>query len=162
MAKNKINGRKMWLFVDTTTPVDTALTAVTPANFRPVVCLTSNSLDFTVSPIETTSKCDDGNASSEAGTAGWTFNADGIIAVLTAPDTTSVSAEELLKIIRAKEPKWWAIMDVNDLGASSLIRYGVGRMDSYNETWPDNESGTFTGAITGIGALGDQDDIDIA
>lgn len=159
MAKTKINGRKMWLFVDTTTPVTTALTDVTTENFRPVVCLTSNSLDMTISPIETTSKCDDGNASSEAGTAGWTMNADGIIAILTSPDTTAVSAEELFKIIRSKASHFWAIMDVDALGASSLIRYGVGRLDSYNETWPDNESGTFTGAVTGIGAIGDQDDI---
>lgn len=162
MAKTKINGRRIWLFVDTTTPVTTALDAVTPANFRPVVCLTSNSLDVTVNPIETTSKCDDGNASSEAGTMGWTMNADGIIAALTAPDTDAVSAEELLKIVRSKEPKWWAQMDVDALGASTLIRYGVGRIDSYNETWADNESGTFTGAVTGIGALGDQDDMDVA
>lgn len=160
MAKTKKNGRDMWLFVDTTTPITTAIDAVTTANFKPVICLTSNGVDVTTSPIESTSKCDGGFADSEAGTTGWTMSADGQIATDSVPNA-SFGANELLDLILNKTAAWWMIMDVNDLSASEYIRYGVGRLDSYNETFPDQDSSTFTGSVTGKRQLGTQDTISI-
>lgn len=162
MAKTKLNGREYVLFVDTTTPVTTAITAVTPDNFKMIMCLTSNGFELTTSPIDSTSKCDGGFASSEAGVTGWSMSADGLITILTAPDSTDGFDEnQLFELAKSKASAWFAIMSVTSLGASPRIRYGVGRIDSLSETDPDNETSTFTVSITGIGEPGDQTQIDV-
>jgi len=160
MANEFINGRKSVLFMDVTTPITTELTAVTTANFEMVACLTSNGFDGTTSAISTTSKCSGSFAESLDGEKGWTMAGEGMAVDIVSPDQR-VSHNALFKQWRSGAAAWFAIMDADTLETSPTIRYGVGRIDSYSDAFPDNEAQTFSISITGIGEAGDQDDLDV-
>lgn len=158
MANEFINGRKSLLFVDVVTPVTTPLDEVTPEDFKMVACLTANGFDGTTSAIATTSKCSGSFAESLDGEKGWTMSGEGQAIGLGIGDTR-VNHNALFKLWKAGTAVWWAIMDADALNASETVRYGVGRLDSYGDAFPDNDAQTFTISVTGIGEPGDQDDM---
>lgn len=158
MANEFINGRKSLLFLDTVTPITTPLDEVTPENFKMVACLTNNGFDGTTSAIATTSKCSGSFAESLDGEKGWTMSGEGNAIDIEIGDER-ISHNALFKQWRSGAAAWWAIMDADLLNASATLRYGVGRIDSQGDAFPDNEAQTFTVSITGIGEPGDQDDM---
>lgn len=150
-------GNAVLLYIDTTTPVNTAGTAVTPENFVLVACLNENSVDYTTNAIATDSKCSGIFATSIGGKKGWTMAASGnSISVETGEQATLKSHNAMFKLWRTGDPFWALQYDVQNKTA----RYGVVRMDSGNDSFPTDAAATFTVGLTGIGEIYDQDDLD--
>ena len=158
-----INGRLSILYVDTTTPITTAGTAVTMANFKPVVCLTSNGFDGTTSPIDSTSKCTpNGFSESIDGVKSWTMSAEGDnYEKLVGETSTVVNHNDLHKMWKNGTKAWWMLADQENPEDSLSIRYGVGRVDGSSWNSPNNDKQTFSNPITGDGEIFDQDDLDV-
>lgn len=160
MADKFLNGRTVLLYIDTTTPLTTDLDEVTVEDARLVACLTSNGFDGTTSAIATTSKCSGSFAESLDGEKGWTMSAEGQAISLTGVGDTRVNHNELFKLWR-EGTNFWAFMfdTAGTAGAPITMRYGIARIDSFNDGAPDNEAQTFSISLTGVGRPGDQDDI---
>lgn len=152
------NGRMSLLWMDVVTPVDTPLDEVTTENFKMVACLDNNAFDGTTSAISTTSKCSGSFAQSLDGEKGWTMSGDGKAIGLSVSDTR-INHNSLFKRWKSGQPAWFAIMNPTELEDSLTVRYGVGRLDTYGDAFPDNEAQTFAISVTGIGEPGDQDDL---
>lgn len=150
------NGNLVALYIDDVTPVDTPIAEMTTDNAILVACLTQNVFDGTTSAISTSSKCSGNFASSIAGEQGWTMGGDGNSVNLDpSEEATTASHNKMFKLWRSGLP-FWAFQYDEGLGT---VRYGVVRMDSTNNTFPNNALSTFTIALTGIGEVGDQDDL---
>lgn len=158
MANTFINARTILGYIDTTTPVSTAGTSVTPENFKLVACLQNQGVDGTTSAIAATSKCSGKWAESIGGEQGWTMTMDGLAIDLELADTR-INHNELLKMWKSGTPFWVMVANADDIEASLTIRYGVARIDSMTEAFPDNDAQTFSISLTGIGELFDQDDL---
>lgn len=152
----EFNGRTVLLYIDTTTPVTTAGTAVTTANAMLVACLTNNTFDGTTSAISTTSKCSGAFAASIAGEQSWTMGGEGNSVTLDSGETGVIASHNaLFKLWRSGTPFWAFQYDT----ALDTVRYGVVRIDSDGEAYPDNAQSTFSLSLTGIGEAFDQDDL---
>jgi len=151
-----LNGRTVLLYIDTETPIDTEVEDVTTEAAILVACLTSNGFEGTTSAIATTSKCSGSFAESLDGEKGWTMSAEGQAISLLGGDLR-INHNKLFKLWRSGAAFWAFMMDT----ATPVItmRYGVARIDSFNDGAPDNEAQTFSISLTGIGQPGDQDDI---
>jgi len=158
MANEFLNGRTVLLYIDTVTPITTALDAVTTDDAELVACLTSNGFDATTSAIAATSKCSGSFAESLDGEKGWTMSAEGQAIKLTGVGDTRVNHNKLFKLWREGTAFWAFMMDT--ASPTITLRYGVARIDSFSDGAPDNEAQTFSISLTGIGRPGDQDDID--
>lgn len=158
MATNFINARTVVAFMDVTTPITTAGTAVTVADFEMFACLQNLTFEGTTSPIAATSKCSGSFAESVDGEKGWTITMDGL-SIATLTGDTRINHNKAFKKWRSGEPFWVMIADAANTEDSLTIRYGVGRIDSDSEAFPDNEAQTFSLSITGIGQVFDQDDL---
>lgn len=158
MANNFKNARTVVMFADFTTPITTAGTAVTVADFEMIVCLQNNSFEGTTSPISATSKCSGSFAESVDGEKGWTMSADGLAIKLEVGDAR-LNHNALFKKWKAGTPFWVMIADADNTEDSLTIRYGVGRIDTHTDSMPDNEAQTFSISITGVGEIFDQDDL---
>lgn len=160
MANQFINARTIIAFVDETTPITTAGTAVTTANFEAVACLQNLSFEGTTSAIAATSKCSGSFAESVDGEKGWTITMDGL-SIKTEVGDDRYNHNKLFKLWRSGKAFWVMIADAANTEQSLTIRYGVGRIDSDSEAYPDNEAQTFSISITGIGQVFDQTDLDV-
>lgn len=150
-------GNAVLLYIDTTTPVTTAGTAVTPDNFVLVACLNENSVDYTTNAISTDSKCSGIYATSIGGKKGWTMAASGnSVSVDESEEAQLISHNKLFKLWEAGDSFWALQYDVQNKTA----RYGVVRIDSGNDSFPTDAAATFTVGLTGIGKIYDQDDLD--
>jgi len=157
------NARKSILYVNTALALTTAGTAVTMTGFLPVVCLTNNGFGGTTSPIDSTSKCTpNGFSESIDGVKGWTMSGEGQAYAKAVGETATVkNHNDLMKLWRSGAKAWWMIADQTDGEDSLTIRYGVGRIDSYSDAFPNNDLQTFSISITGNGEAFDQDDLDV-
>jgi len=152
----EFNGRTVLAYIDDTTSVDTPGTSMTTANAELMVCLTNNTFDGSTSAIATTSKCSGKFASSIGGEQSWTMGAEGNSALLgISEEAVLASHNKLFKLWRAGEPFWMFQYDT----ARNTMRYGVVRIDSDGEAYPDNAQATYSITFTGIGDVFDQDDI---
>lgn len=141
---DKIKGEELILYVH-----DGAL-------YRPVACLTSNSLDTELGVIEAQTKCAPGVTETQAGTFSYTLTADAI-----AIDTTSVGGDDtkashdyLLDVQQSKEKVNWKM----DSGSTNLTYYGNGILTSLGLEAPaGDEFATFTLTINGSGAISKTD-----
>lgn len=150
------NGKTVLAYIDTDTPVTTAGTSMTLANFRVMVCLTNNTFDGTTSPIATTSKCSGNWTTSIAGEQSWTMSADLNSEILSIPDEAiKASHNEMFKLWRAGTEFWMAQYDT----ALNTVRYGVVRIDGDSEAYANNAQATVSVTFTGIGEPFDQDDL---
>lgn len=152
-----LNGRTVLLFIDTDTPITTALEDVTTEDAKLVACLTSNGFDGTTSAISTTSKCSGSFAESLDGEKGWTMSAEGQAISLDGPGDERINHNALFKLWRSGTTFWAFMMDTN--AQVVTMRYGLARIDSFSDSAPDNEAQTFSISLTGVGQPGDQDDI---
>lgn len=149
-------GNAVLLYIDTTTPVTTAGTAISPASFKLVACLTDNGFDFTTNAITTDSKCSGIYATSIGGTKGWSMAANGnSITLSTLEKVTLQSHNELFKLWKTGAPFWALQYDVS----KKTARYGVVRIDSGGDAFPTNAAATFSLSLTGIGEPFDQDNL---
>lgn len=158
-VKDTFLGNAVLLYIDTTTPTTTAGTAVSPADFVLVACLTDNGFDYTTNAITTDSKCSGVFATSIGGTKGWSMSANGnSITLSTAEQATLQSHNELFKLWKTGDEFWALQYDV----AKKTARYGVVRIDNGGDAFPTNAAATFTLTLTGIGEPYDQDDLAVA
>ena len=126
--------------------------------YRPVACLTSNSLDTELGIIEAQTKCAPGVVEKQAGVFSYTLTADAI-----AIDTTSVGGDDtkashdyLLEVQQAKEIVTWKM----DSGSTSLAYFGTGIITSLGLEAPaGDEFATFSLTIDGSGAITTTDPI---
>jgi hypothetical protein len=126
------------------------------ALYRPVACLTSNSLDTESGIIEAQTKCAPGVVEKQAGIFSYTLSADAI-----AIDTTSVSGDDtkashdyLLELQQAKTTIDWKM----DSGSQDLTYYGTGIITTLGLAAPaGDEFATFTLTIDGSGSIATTD-----
>lgn len=126
------------------------------ALYRPVACLTSNSLDSELGVIEAQTKCNPGVTETQAGIFSYTISADAI-----AIDTTSVGGDDtkashdyLLDIQMSKVNVNWKM----DSGSTDLTYYGNGIITSLGLEAPaGDEFATFTLTINGSGGISKTD-----
>jgi len=159
MANPFINARESLLFLNVTDDIDTPGTEISIENFVAVACLTSVDFNGSTSGISATSKCSEsGFAESVAGEKSWTMSAEGLAQKLEVGDLR-IDHNALYKQWRSGAAAWWMIADRTNTATSVTIRYGVGRIDTEGDSFPDNAAQTFSTSITGIGASFDQDDL---
>lgn len=126
------------------------------ALYRPVACLTSNSLDTELGVIEAQTKCSPGVTETQAGTFSYTLTADAI-----AIDTTSVGGDDtkashdyLLGLQQAKTDVNWRM----NSGSTDLTYYGNGILTSLGLEAPaGDEFATFSLTINGSGGISTTD-----
>lgn len=122
--------------------------------YRPVACLTSNSLSQTRGVIETQTKCLPGLTEKQAGSMAYNIGLEGNYI-----DTTSAGAEVTKGSHDWLKTTW---MDTGtsftwkmDTGlADNVAYYGTGLLSDLELTAPSgDEFATFSGAIDGSGAI---------
>lgn len=127
--------------------------------YKPVACLTSNSLSSAVSVIESRTKCDPGVVVKSAGTFSYTINAEGEYIDTTSVDgdDTKDSHDALLAIQQAKTLITWKIdTDVTSVNAPKY--YGTALITDLELTQGSgDEFSTFTTTLDGSGAISTTD-----
>lgn len=120
--------------------------------YRPVACLTSNSLNSTVSVIESQTKCFPGTTKKQAGTSNYTIDADGeyIDTTSVGGETTKASHDYLLTKQSLKLPVTWKL----DTGVSTAIYYGSAIItDLTLDQGAGDEISTFSMTLEGDGDI---------
>ncbi len=120
--------------------------------YRPVACLTKNSLKTAVSIIESKTKCNPGVTVKQAGTLNYTIDADGeyIDTTSVGGDVTKASHDYLLSIQQLREPITWKL----DTGVTSAIYYGSAILSDLNlDQGAGDEISTFTATLEGSGDI---------
>jgi hypothetical protein len=120
--------------------------------YRPVACLTSNSLASTLSVIESNTKCDPGVVIKNAGTFSYSLSMDGeyIDTTSVGGDTAKASHDYLLTKQRAKETITWKL----DSGLLTTIYYGTAIVTDLDLTQgAGDEISTFSATFDGSGDI---------
>ena len=129
------------------------------ASYKPVACLTSNSLNTAVSIIESRTKCDPGVVKKTAGVFSYTIDAEGeyIDTTSVGGDDTKDSHDTLLVFQQARALITWKInTDVTDAG--SIKYYGQALITDLKLTQGSgDEVSTFTVTLDGSGAISQTD-----
>jgi Phage tail tube protein len=131
--------------------------------YRPVACLTSNSLDTELGIIESQTKCAPGVIEKQAGVFSYTISADAVALDTTSVggDTTKASHDYLLDVQQAKSTVNWKMDSGSGTGGTALIYYGTGIITSLGLEAPTgDEFATFTLQIDGSGAIVKVDPLD--
>lgn len=122
------------------------------AIYRPVACLTSNSLSSTLSIIESNTKCNPGVVVKQAGTFSYSLDMDGeyIDTTSVGGETTKASHDYLLSLQRAKTNVTWKL----DTGLADTTYYGTAIISDLNlEQGSGDEISTFTATFDGSGDI---------
>ena len=122
--------------------------------YRPVACLTSNSLNITRGVIETQTKCEPGETIRAAGSMSYEIPCEGILI-----DTTSLGAEitqashdYLMTVIQSTAGTLTWRMDTGL--TDTPYYYGTGILVGLEQTNPaGDEFTTFSATISGSGAI---------
>ena len=120
--------------------------------YRPVACLTSNTLNTELGMIESQTKCAPGVVEKQAGVFSYTLDADAIAIDTTSigGDDTKASHDYLLSIQQAKTTVNWKM----DSGSTDLTYFGTGIITSLGLEAPTgDEFATFSLTIDGSGAI---------
>lgn len=123
------------------------------AAYRPVACLTSNSLSTTLSVIETITKCDVGETIKTAGVASYNISAEGnyIDTTSVGGDTAKASHDYLFTRQQAKDVVIWklstGIADTSDYYGNAIIT------DLEADFPTGGELATFSATFEGSGAI---------
>ena len=120
--------------------------------YRPVACLTSNSLNTAVSIIESQTKCFPGVVKKQAGVFSYTIDADAIAIDTTAltGDATKASHDFLLAAQQGTAKGNWKM----DSGSGALAYYGVAILTTLGLEAPaGDEFASFTLTLDGTGAI---------
>lgn len=124
--------------------------------YRPVSCLTSNSLDTELAVIESQTKCAPGVVEKQAGAFSYTLTADAELIDTTSVggDDTKASHDYLLQVQQSKQKVNWKM----DSGSTDLTYYGVGLITSLGLEAPAGDQfATFSLTIDGSGYISTSD-----
>lgn len=121
------------------------------AAYRPVACLTSNSLATTLSVIESNTKCDPGNTVRNADQFSYDISADGeyIDTTSVGGETTLASHDYLLSLQMAKTDVVWEL----DSGLADTTYYGTAIISDLNLDQAADANSTFSATLSGSGAI---------
>lgn len=125
------------------------------AAYKPVACLTSNSLNSTVAMIESRTKCFPGVVKKTPGQFTYSIDAEGeyIDTTTAGGDTAKVSHDALFELQQDKTLVEWKI-DTNVDDADSVKYYGSGYLTDLSATFGSgDEVATFSATIDGDGAI---------
>ena len=120
--------------------------------YRPIACLTSNSLNTAVSIIESQTKCDPGVVIKQAGTLSYTLDAEGeyIDTTSIGGDDTKASHDYLLSVQMDLTPVTWKL----DTGVVGAIYYGNAILSDLTlDQGAGDEISTFSVTLEGSGAI---------
>ncbi len=120
--------------------------------YRPVACLTANSLASTLEVLETRTKCDPGVVITNAGAFAYSIGAEGLyIDTGVGGDITKASHDWLLIEQQAKNTLTWKL----DTGlATNTAYYGTAVVTDLNLDSPTgSENATFSATLQGSGAI---------
>jgi len=120
--------------------------------YRPVACLTSNSLSSAVSIIESQTKCFPGVVKKQAGVFSYTIDAEGeyIDTTSIGGETTKASHDYLLTKQIAKTAITWKL----DTGVTGAIYYGSAILSDLSlDQGAGDEISTFSVTLEGDGAI---------
>jgi len=119
--------------------------------YKPVACLTSNSLNTTLSIIESNTKCDPGNTVRNANQFSYTIDAAGEYVDTTSAggETTLASHDWLLVKQMAKTDITWKL----DSGLADTIYYGTAIITDLGLDQPSDANSTFSATLNGSGAI---------
>jgi hypothetical protein len=122
--------------------------------YKPVACLTSNSLSTTVEVVERQTKCAPGVIEKSAGVFSYSIALEGeyIDTESVGGDTTKKSHDNLLVLQEARELIDWKI-DTDTTDATSVKYYGKALLTDLEATFPTNENSTFSGTLDGSGNI---------
>lgn len=149
MAEQLVLANDVLLYIDETTPITTAINAVTIEDAVLVACLTDNSFAGTTSTLESASKCAGGFGETIADKITWTMDFTGEHLKNTGL-AGRLSAEEIQQLWLDKTQFWAFQFDI----AENSVTYGVARIDSFNKANSANSIATFSATLTGIGGVG--------
>lgn len=120
--------------------------------YRPIACLTSNSLSSAVSVIESNTKCFPGVTKKQAGNFSYTIDAEGeyIDTTSVGGETTKASHDFLLAKQMAKTLANWKL----DTGVTGAIYYGSAILSDLSlDQGSGDEISTFSVTLDGDGAI---------
>lgn len=120
--------------------------------YRPVACLTSNSLSTAVSVIESNTKCFPGVTRKQAGVFAYTIDAEGeyIDTTSVGGETTKASHDFLLAKQMAGTVANWKL----DTGVSGAIYYGSAILSDLSlDQGAGDELSTFSVTLDGDGSI---------
>ncbi len=123
--------------------------------WKPVACLTSNSLNTTVSVIESQTKCSPGVIEKQGGTFSYTIDAEGeyIDTTSVGGDTAKKSHDALLALQMAKTLIEWKI-DTDITDATSIKYYGTALISDLSlSQGSGDELSTFSATLDGSGTI---------
>lgn len=127
----------------------------TGAAYKPIACLTSNSLNSTLSMIESTTKCFPGVVKKTPGQFNYSIDAEGeyIDTTSVGGDTAKVSHDALLALQMAKTKVVWKL-DTDVADATSIKYYGDAYITDLSDTaGSGDEITTFSATLDGDGAI---------
>ncbi len=153
----KLNGKNWLLFYDDTTPLTTALTAVTTANAKLIGCLNTNGFNMTNETIDVSSKCSGRYGEFLPGTSTTSMSGDGLFEY-GADIVGEVGAKELFQITKNGDIGWWFLLQVDDnmdIVEDGLVIYSKGLINSFDLTGDNNAGVGFSISVQGIGEPGD-------
>ena len=123
--------------------------------YKPVACLTSNSLNTTLSVIESTTKCFPGVVKKTPGQFNYSIDAEGeyIDTTSVGGDTAKVSHDALLALQMAKTLVTWKL-DTDVTNATSIKYYGDAYITDLSDTAGSGDEVTsFSATLDGDGAI---------
>jgi len=124
--------------------------------YRPIACLTSNSLNTAVSIIESQTKCNPGQVIKQAGTLSYTIDAEGeyIDTTSVGGDDTKASHDYLLNKQQDLSSVTWKL----DTGVAGAVYYGSAILSDLTlDQGAGDESSTFSLTLEGSGAIATTD-----
>jgi|SRR6478609_2460912 len=120
--------------------------------YRPVACLTSNSLNTAVSIIESQTKCNPGQVIKQAGTLSYTLDAEGeyIDTTSVGGEVTKASHDYLITLQQALAEVTWKL----DTGVTGAIYYGTAIISDLTlDQGAGDEISTFSMTLEGSGEI---------
>jgi predicted secreted protein len=122
--------------------------------YKPVACLTSNSLSTTVEVIERQTKCAPGVVEKSAGSFNYSLSLEGeyIDTTTVGGDSTKDSHDALLILQQERELIDW-FLDTNVTDNDSVKYYGKALITDLSLDQGTNENSTFSATFDGSGAI---------
>jgi TP901-1 family phage major tail protein len=122
--------------------------------WKPIACLTSNSLSTTVEVIERQTKCAPGVTEKSAGVFNYTLSAEGeyIDTTSIGGDDTKASHDALLVLQESRTLQQWKL-DTDMSNQDSVKYYGTALITDLSLDQAVNENSTFSATLDGNGAI---------
>jgi len=119
--------------------------------YRPVACLTQNSINETTSIIESQTKCDPGVVTKDIGTSSYEVSAEGqYIDTTSVTGDTSSASHDYLRTLQRTKFTWRMDTGLTD----TPFYYGTGILSDLSLEAPaGDELSTFSATISGDGAI---------